>query len=265
VNQANAAGHEVVALRRSPTSQTRIPLMKEPIWVDATLDSVQEKDLKGCEAVVHLAAHTANVPYDTLENCLYWNLTVPLRVFQRAHSVGVHRFVVAGSCFEYGRSGERYEFIPETAPLEPTASYPTSKAAASIAMIGLAAELNLKLSIHRIFQVYGEGEASHRLWPSLRAAALAGDDFQMTAGEQVRDFIHVRSVASSLLKACEREDLTEGLAEIENLGTGRPQTTLQFCQEWWQRWSAKGKLLVGAVPYRHSEVMRYVPQVNDER
>jgi len=30
---------------------------------------------------------------------------------------------------------------------------------------------------------------------------------------------------------------------------------------WWKEWSATGKLLVGEVPYRKNEVMRYVPKI----
>ena len=150
-NMAHAAGHEVIALRRLSSSKPRITLGKKPVWIDAALDEVPESELVGCDAVVHLAAHTANVPYDTLENCIRWNVLAPLKLFRSAISVGIDRFIVAGSCFEYGRSGERYHFIPPDAPLEPTQSYPASKAAASIAFSQLAIEEGLRLSIHRFF------------------------------------------------------------------------------------------------------------------
>ncbi|MDP2139061.1 MAG: NAD-dependent epimerase/dehydratase family protein, partial [Candidatus Didemnitutus sp.] len=111
VKQALAAGHEVRALRRSG-SQTRIKLDREPDWLEVPFEDLEPDHFRGIEILVHLAAHSANVPYDTLENCLHWNVTVPLRMAQRALLAGVKRFVVAGTCFEYGRSGERYEFIP---------------------------------------------------------------------------------------------------------------------------------------------------------
>ena len=171
------------------------------------------------------------------------------------------RFVVAGSCFEYGRAGERYEFIPPDAPLEPTLSYPTSKAAASVAFVGFAAEIGMELSIHRIFQVFGEGESENRLWPSLRRAALAGEDFAMSPGEQVRDFVPVEQVAASLLTACSHRPAEAGRACIENIGTGRPQTVRQFAEHWWAKWQATGTLHFGVKPYRDGEVMRYVPKI----
>ena len=261
LNAALAGGHEVLALRRSAASQPRVPLASQPTWLDKGMADVTASDLAGCDALVHLAAHSANVPYDTLENCLHWNVIVPLGLFRAAADAGVQRFIVAGSCFEYGRSGERYEFIPPDATLEPTQTYPASKAAASVAFYQLACELGLQLSIHRIFQVFGEGEAETRLWPSIRRAALAGEDLEMTPAEQVRDFVSVEEVARQFLEACSREGIVAGVPVIENLGTGRPQTLREFAEDWWSRWGATGELKFGAKPYRQGEVMRYVPHV----
>ena len=261
LNQAAASGYDIVALRRSPNSNSRISLSKKPQWLDQTMDKVSVRDLKGSDVLVHLAAHTSNVPYDTLEKCLYWNVNVAIQLVRRAYEAGIRHVIVAGSCFEYGTSALRYERIPVTAPLEPTLSYPASKAAASIALSQLAIELKIKLSIHRIFQVYGEGEAENRLWPSLRRVALVGEDFEMTLGEQVRDFIPVEQVAKSLLDHIGNSDLKEGIPMIKNLGTGKPTTVAEFSSYWWKHWKAKGKLKIGALPYRENEVMRYVPEI----
>ena len=38
----------------------------------------------------------------------------------------------------------------------------------------------LKLILARLFHIYGEGEDSHRFWPSLVKAAKEGKDFKMT-------------------------------------------------------------------------------------
>ena len=127
INQALAAKHTVISLRRSTTSQSRIPLKQQPIWLDRQLDDVRANELEGCDILVHLAAHTGNIPYDTLSNCLHWNLMAVLNLFEQARLAGIRRYIVAGSCFEYGRSGERYAEIPTNASLEPTNNYATSK------------------------------------------------------------------------------------------------------------------------------------------
>jgi nucleoside-diphosphate-sugar epimerase len=258
LNQALSAGHSVLALRRSASSSTRIPLAKEPVWLDRQLDEVSASELKGCEVLVHLAAHTGNVPYDTLSNCLRWNLMAALALFEQARIAGVRRFIVAGSCFEYGRSGERYEAIPTNAPLEPTNSYAASKAAASIALIQWAEDHNLSLKVLRVFHVYGEGEPENRLWPSLHRAALAGANFPMTEGAQIRDFMHVESVARTFVERATAQNEDDPKANVINLSSGQPKTIRLFAEHWWKLWHAKGKLEFGIVPYRQGEIMRYV-------
>jgi nucleoside-diphosphate-sugar epimerase len=84
---------------------------------------------------------------------------------------GIQAFIVAGSCFEYSPSGERYYAIPTDAPLEPTNGYAASNAAASIVIRQWAEEHTLSLDFFRVFHVFGEGEAESRFWPMLRRAA----------------------------------------------------------------------------------------------
>jgi nucleoside-diphosphate-sugar epimerase len=261
VNEALKVGHELYCLKRKD-SKSRIKLEKEPNWIIGNLDeSFQTNIFKDIEVIVHLAAHSANVPYDTLENCLYWNLTAPLKLFNQALKAGVQNYLVAGSCFEYGKSGERYDFIPSDAPLLPTMTYPTSKAAASTAFTGWTAINNVKLLYLRIFQVYGEGELETRFWPSLKKAALEGTDFPMSKGEQIRDFINVQDIATKFIEKIDFRNIEFGSTYFTNVGTGKSQSLKEFAEFWWQRWNAKGKLLFGTIPYRENEVMRFVPKI----
>ena len=260
INASIQAGHEIVALRR-PQSVSRIPLNKEPLWIEGNLDNEFKKELKGCDALVHLAAHSPNPPYDALDQCLYWNLTASLNLLHQAYDVGIRNILIAGTCFEYGRAGERYNYIPTDAPLEPTMAYPTSKAAASVAFFGWGIDKLVNMQILRIFQVFGEGEPQSRLWPSLREAALLGSDYPMTEGGQVRDFISVEEVATAFVQALDFDGVESGRPLIKHIGTGKPQTVLEFSEYWWRHWGAKGRLLPGVIPYRENEVMRYVPEI----
>jgi nucleoside-diphosphate-sugar epimerase len=261
INAAHRAGHDIVALRR-PGSQPRVTLEREPAWVDGPLDGDYRAAMQGCEVFVHLASHTPNPPYDTLVNCLHWNVQASIGLAEQARDEGITQFLVAGSCFEYGRSAQRYSFIPVTAPLEPTLSYPTSKAAASIAFQGFAAQYKVQLKILRIFQVYGEGEQANRLWPALRTAAQAGANFPMTQGAQLRDFIDVKDVAAAFVHGLDFSQTPPGEPIISHVASGKPQTLLEFATHWWQAWGGTGTLQPGAVEYRFNEIMRLVPEVS---
>jgi len=262
VNLALSLGNEVLCLRRSPKSWPRIPLIAEPIWLDCTLPEIHANDLQGVDVMLHLAAHSAQPPYDTVENCVLYNLIQPLALLDKAQNAGIDKFVVAGSCFEYGLSATRYDFVPPSAPLEPTQAYSASKAAASIAFVQWALQKNISLTIQRIFHVYGEGEDPSRLYPSLKAAAKNNEDFPMSEGQQVRDFVPVEAVARALIDECVWLSCgTTASVSICNLGSGNPQTVLQFAQNIWSTHEAQGKLLPGALTYREGEVMRYVPEI----
>lgn len=262
LNSCLQNGFKVYAVKREG-SIPRTDLSKQPIWIEGDLNSDFKEFLIDTDVLVHFAAHSANVPYDTLEKCIYWNVTASLKLIRQAIDAGVSKFIIAGSCFEYGRSAQRYEFIPVDAPLEPFQTYPISKAMASIAISGLAMSHNLQLQILRIFQVFGEGEASSRLWPSLKRAAEDGEDFPLTMGEQLRDFIYVRDLVDIFLKAMEFNNIDAGVPVIRNVGGGNPQSVREFAEFWWRKWDAKGKIEYGKIPYRSNEIMRYVPLIQN--
>jgi nucleoside-diphosphate-sugar epimerase len=117
------------------------------------------------------------------------------------------------------------------------------------------------MAILRPFTVYGEGQHDSNFWPSLQKAALAGEDFPMTSGEQIRDFVEVMEVALAFLQAATSADLKPGEPVIRNVGTGVPQSLRAFAEAQWKAAGATGKLLPGAVPMRAHEVMRYVPEI----
>lgn len=257
VSQLLSAGHEVVALRRRGSSP-RIPLQTDPEWVDGDLTGDYRDVLLTCDVLIHLAAHTPNPPYGSHEECLYWNVAAPMSLAGQALSCGITKYIIAGTCFEYGNSIVDAKMLSPSTPLAPSLSYPTSKAAASVAFTGWARDKGLCLKLIRIFQAYGIGEAEQRLWPSLCTAALSGDDFPMTKGEQIRDFIRVEDVASCFVEALSFGNVAPGQPIITHAATGYPQSLLEFSEEIWRKSGATGKLNVGALPYRRGEMMRIV-------
>lgn len=262
LKKALEVGFTVVAQRR-PGSQSRLPLLYEPQWIDRSLDGDFSKELSNCDAVVHLAAHTPNFPYAPLDECLYWNVFATIRFLQQAASVGVKNVIVAGTCFEYGAAAEGLDFVHPATEMRPSMTYPISKAAATTACLGLARHLNLRLQVLRIFQAYGEGESPTRFWPSLRAAALKGLDFSMSTGDQVRDFINASEVAEQFIHALNFSDIEPGHPILRNVGLGKPQTLLEFAKGCWDEWGATGKLIVGPVGMRQGELKRLVANIKD--
>lgn len=58
LKQALVSGHRVLALRRASESFPRIQIDQQPDWLNRQLDEVTATELKGCDVLVHVAAHS---------------------------------------------------------------------------------------------------------------------------------------------------------------------------------------------------------------
>ncbi|KAF0653407.1 nucleoside-diphosphate-sugar epimerase [Cyanobium sp. Copco_Reservoir_LC18] len=258
---ALAAGHQVRALRRSPASAPVIPLPGEPEWCQGDLASLEAPALEGVEAVLHLASAGVSPKPASWEELVQANVAGSLRLLERAAAAGVRRCVVAGSSHEYGNAARRLDAIPPDAPLEPLSPYGASKAAAFQLLRAFAIAEGLELFYGRIFSAYGEGQFEGNFWPSLRRAARSGDDFPMTSGRQVSDFIPVAEVSDHLLAACARPDVAAGAPLVVNIGSGAATSLLAFAEAEWERLGATGRLRPGVLPDRPDQIERYVPDL----
>lgn len=258
IETALARGYECICLYRSSIPEA-LEGRDGIRWVNGGLRSAWSAELSAVDAVIHMAAVGVSPQKASREELFQVNVTDSLLFVENAVKAGVRRVIACGSCFEYGSSGERYDWIPVEAALEPLNAYGASKAAATVALSGLARELKFSLTVLRPFHIYGEGQASVNLWPALREAALSGEDFQMTAGEQVRDYMAVEDVAAQFVAELKGGGSSWPL--VKNVGSGNPVSLRTFCEKWWNHWKADGALKIGALPYRDSEVMRFVPKI----
>ena len=100
-----------------------------------------------------------------------------------------------------------------------------------------------------------------RFWPRLLKASFNNEDFPMTKGEQIRDFIPVEDASKKLFNIAKSLSELKSGGVVKNIGTGVPLSLLDFATKEWDKRNSKGKLIPGAIPYREKEIMRYVPLV----
>src|SRR5581483_10236171 len=98
-----------------------------------------------------------------------------------------HRFVQAGSAAEYGPVADE---VVESSATAPVSLYGKTKLLAT-RIVTAAALGGLRAVTARLFTVYGPGEHSHRLLPSLLHAARNGTQLALSRGDQRRDFTYV--------------------------------------------------------------------------
>ncbi len=131
-------GHEVVGLDTGYFhSCTLVPSQREvpARWKD--LRDVEPGDLRGFDAVVHLAA-LSNDPLGDLDPRLTdeINCEATVRVALAAREAGVRRFLFSSSCIMYGMSA--LATVTEESPLAPRTPYAVSKADSERALSELA-------------------------------------------------------------------------------------------------------------------------------
>ncbi len=123
------AGHDVIGCDSDLYERCTFPAGGALADVPSLRKDVRDvtvADLRGCEAVIHLAA-LSNDPLGDLnpEVTFAINHRGSVHVADQARRAGVGRFLFASSCSNYGRAGEA--ILDETGALNPVTAYGQSK------------------------------------------------------------------------------------------------------------------------------------------
>lgn len=251
-------GEEIVLLMRPSsiipeTLAGRITCVACPDWtLDGLRAVLRNHDFS---LICHLASYGVAPDNREIMPMAEINTLLPaaLAVLAADRNAGM---VVTGSSSEYMRpSGETP--LTETASLETAKLYGSSKAAGGLLTSAVAHRLGVDLRILRLFNVYGPGEAPHRLLPSLLRGLRRGERARLSAGSQVRDFIYVEDVIEAIVQAGEstRHDGRRSSVAIWNICTGTGSTVRNFAEMVATQLDVSPGLLgFGDIPMRDDDV-----------
>jgi len=251
---------KIFALRRNKNLPKK---NKNIYWINKGLEEVNLIDFKDIEMVIHLASVGVSPKVESIKKLDDINVKESLRLINLANNAGVKRFIATGTCLEYGKEADNWQNIPPNATLNPLCSYSKSKAKSFKLLYEFACKNKIQLFYGRIFSAYGEGQYKKNFWPSMKQAAITGNDFPMTLGNQIRDFIKVEDVVQHLLNAIYREDVLTGKPLVVNIGTGSGQSLKEFAMKEWKNFGAKGELLPGKLDSRINEIKQMVANIDN--
>jgi NAD dependent epimerase/dehydratase len=172
--------------------------------------------MRGCEAVLHLAALIA-IPYSYHSPDTYvdTNIKGTLNVLQAARELGLKRVIQTSTSEVYGTA--RFVPMTEDHPLHGQSPYSATKIAADQLAYSFYASFGLPLVIVRPFNTYGPRQSARAVIPTIITQIQNGKrEIKLGAVSPTRDFSYVQDTVAGFIKVLNSD---RGLGEVINLGS----------------------------------------------
>lgn len=172
--------------------------------------------MKGCDAVLHLAALIA-IPYSyhSPDTYIDTNVKGTLNVLQAARELGVGRVVHTSTSEVYGTA--RFVPITEDHPLQGQSPYSATKIAADQLAYSFFASFGLPVVTVRPFNTYGPRQSARAVIPTIVTQIASGTrHIRLGAVSPTRDFNFVQDTVSGFIAALNSQG---GLGDVINIGS----------------------------------------------
>ncbi len=196
--------------------------------------SLAAQGLVAVDCVVHLAGGSSVGPsFSAPEEDFRRTVVSMVEVLEWVRTNSPKSAVVfASSAAVYG-AGHARPIRPDD-PIRPTSPYGVHKRIAEELCASYSRSFGMRISIVRLFSVYGPGLRKQLLWDTCGKLARGCDVLEMGGtGEEQRDFLHVRDASASLAAAaCAASDS----CPIFNAGTGQAVSVREITEELSRAW-----------------------------
>lgn len=199
------------------------------------------------DAVIHLAWEKLN-DYRSTDH-LHEILQNHQQFVSNLIKNGIKNLTCAGTCYEYGL---REGMLDETMPAAPTLPYPSAKNLLREFIEQENTGYDFSFKWPRIFYVFGETKGRKNLYTGLTEAIKNNEKiFNMSGGEQIRDFLSPREIASIFVSL----SLQSTVNGVINCCSGNPVKLKDFVTAFITQHHSLLQLNLGHYPYPDYEPM----------
>jgi cephalosporin hydroxylase/UDP-glucose 4-epimerase len=164
---------------------------------------------------------------------------------------GLRDLTVTGTCLEMGLTEG---MLTEEMTPEPVIAYPIAKNKLRIFLNNLQKEQSFSFKWIRLFYMYGTGQSTKSILPQLQDALNNNASlFNMSKGEQVRDYLPIEKVAENIV-IISLQKKTEG---IINCSSNQPVTVKQLVENYLKETNQNISLNLGFYPYTDYEPIKF--------
>jgi dTDP-6-deoxy-L-talose 4-dehydrogenase (NAD+) len=247
-----ARGCEIRAVARNAETAQGMPWINEVEFVSADIHAA-DLDVAALTVGIDALAHLAWPGLPNYRALFHFehNLMADYRFIKSAVEAGVQQVLVTGTCFEYGmQSGP----LSESSAPQPSNPYGLAKHTLHLFLQNLQQELPFTLQWARLFYLHGEGQNPNSLLAALDRAIDTGEaSFNMSAGEQLRDFLPIENAAGYLAAILQRHDF-DG---VINCASGQPVSVRSLVEQRLRERGATLNLNLGHYPYPTHEPLAF--------
>lgn len=204
------------------------------------------------DIVYHLAANISrNRDFSIFQDMTEVNVQGTLNLLKSLENIDAH-FIFTSTSEIYGNNTSPFheDLIPN-----PVSPYSLTKINAEYLIQTYCNNQNIKYTILRVFNFYGENMPEGFFIPQMIQSLKRGEDFHMTKGEQIRDFLYVGDVVEALILTAKSKIV---YGETMNLCSGKGTQLSQLAEAVNTTMKTDAKIILGAIPYRDSEVWEMI-------
>jgi nucleoside-diphosphate-sugar epimerase len=245
-------GHKIRAVGRDTEKARQLPWFNTVQWCCADVHDPHldiEALTEGVDAMVHLA--WPGLPHFNAKYHFEQTLFDDYRFLKAAVRAGLRRVLVTGTCFEYGLQNGP---LSESMMTQPVTGYGLAKRTLLSFLQQLQVEESFTLQWGRLFYLFGAGQNPSSLLASLDRAIDNGDErFDMSSGEQLRDYLPVEQAAAYLATVLEGRAINA----VFNCCSGQPLSVRKLVESRVYARKASIQLNLGHYPYAAHEPMAF--------